>query len=125
MAIKISTPRTTTIKTPNGTGTLEWSPDFGARKSGEFNKGQDYIDDEVIAKCAPRIPLKTGALIRSGTRSGGEVSYTASYAGRQYRTSPSRGYDPNRGGQWFERMKAAERAAILRGASAVVGAKDG
>ena len=125
MAIRISTPPPTVIKSSNGTGTLEWAPDFGPRKSADFNKSQDYIDDEVITKCAPRIPYLTGALMRSGTASGGEVSYTVPYAGRQYATRPTRGYDANRGGQWFERMKAAERSQILKGAAAIAGAKDG
>ena len=65
------------------------------------------------------VPKRTGALEKSGTLGtvigSGEVKYIAPYARQQYyNTSQTRSYDPRRGGMWFERMKAANKAAILR-----------
>ena len=77
------------------------------------------IDSEVLRYCSPMIPLRTGTLEKSGTLGtvigSGEVKYIAPYARFQYfNTSQSREYDSRRGGMWFERMKVAHKAAILK-----------
>ena len=77
-----------------------------------------------LGRCSPRVPFDTGMLEKSGKLGtvigSGEVDYAAPYAAAQYyNTSESRSYDPNRGGQWFERMKASEKEEILEGAEKV------
>ena len=63
---------------------------------------------------------KSGIL---GTQIGsGEVNWIAPYAAAQYyNTADSRSYDAQRGGRWFERMKADHRDEILRGAKKLGG----
>ena len=82
---------------------------------------QKFVDSEVLRRCSPRVPLKTGMLEKSGKLGtvigSGEVEYIAPYARIQYYSiSESRPYDPNRGAKWFERMKVAEKKDILKGA---------
>ena len=60
---------------------------------------------------------KSGTVLGSGL-----VQYTAIYARWQYyRTSQTRPYDANRGGKWFERMKAAHKEDIMNGAKKILG----
>jgi hypothetical protein len=123
---RIETPRGTIIQTDAGTATLEWNPGFGPRASGRFNAAQEFIDSEVLRACSSRVPFQTGFLQKSGILGSeigsGELSYLAPYAGIQYyRTAPSRSYDANRGGMWFERAKAAEGRRILAGAARIAG----
>lgn len=103
----------------NGKARLVWNNGCAPRVNGMLSKKQEIIDSEVLRLCGPMVPKRTGALEKSGTLGtvigSGEVKYIAPYAERQYySTSQSRSYDPRRGGMWFERMKVAHRAAILR-----------
>lgn len=92
---------------------------------------QSYIDRQVLLRCEPYVPKRSGALIASGyssTRIGtGNIVYGAPYAAYQYYGKTSRGnaikYNgaPMRGSYWFERMKAVYGASILRGAAALAG----
>lgn len=92
---------------------------------------QRYIDREVLVRCEPFVPKKSGTLIASGyaaTQCGsGVVSYSAPYAAYQYygRTADGNAIKyngaPMRGSYWFERMKSVHGAAILRGAAALAG----
>lgn len=93
---------------------------------------QRVIDSEVLSRCEPYVPKKTGALIESGreaTRIGsGSVTYGAPYAAYQYYGRSAKGnplsYNgaPMRGSFWFERMKEAHSGEILRLAAAAAGA---
>lgn len=117
---EIKTPRGCIFKTKNGKAQLEWNKDFAGKKNESFSRKQKFVDSEVLRLCSPRVPLKTGMLEKSGklgTMVGsGEVDYVAPYAAAQYyATAESRPYDPNRGAKWFERMKAADKSAILEG----------
>lgn len=122
MALKpITTPRGSIIQNKHGKAELKWDPSFAARKNKAFNRMQKFVDSEVLRRCSPRVPLKTGMLEKSGKLGtvigSGEVEYIAPYARIQYySTSESRHYDPNRGAKWFERMKVAEKKDILKGA---------
>lgn len=103
----------------NGTVRLTWRPGAGARLNTLISEKQELIDSEVLRRCAPLVPKRTGTLERSGITGtvigSGLVQYTAPYAKRQYyNTAESREYDPRRGGRWFERMKATNKAALLR-----------
>ena len=120
MAFKpITNPRGSIIQGKNGKVQLVWSSSCASRMNKTLNAKQEIIDSEVLRRCAPMVPKRTGALEKSGTLGtvigSGEVKYIAPYARQQYyNTSQTRSYDPRRGGMWFERMKAANKAAILR-----------
>lgn len=120
MAFKpITNPRGSIIQGKNGKVQLVWSSSCASRMNKTLNSKQESIDSEVLRRCAPMVPKRTGALEKSGTLGtvigSGEVKYIAPYARPQYyNTSQTRSYDPRRGGMWFERMKAANKAAILR-----------
>lgn len=125
MSLKmIITPRDSIVTTKNGRAELTWNSDFAARRNAQFTKKQMFIDSEVLRRCSPRVPFKTGMLEKSGklgtSIGSGEVNYIAKYAAVQYyATSDTRPYDANRGAHWFERMKVAEKEDILRGADKI------
>lgn len=103
----------------NGRVTLAWNHGAGARINEALREKQRVIDSEALRLCAPLVPHRTGALERSGRLGtvigSGEVRYIAPYARAQYyNTAQTRAYDPRRGGMWFERMKAANRAPLER-----------
>lgn len=120
MAFKpINSPRGSIIQGKNGKVQLVWSSSCAPHLNKSLSSKQEIIDSEVLRRCAPMVPKRTGALEKSGTLGtvigSGEVKYIAPYARPQYyNTSQTRSYDPRRGGMWFERMKAANKAAILR-----------
>ena len=83
----------------------------------KVQKAQNVIDSEVLRRCDPLVPFKTGSLKRSGitgTKIGsGQVRYTSPYARYQYykgRVSVTRGR------KWFQRMKSEQGQAILNAA---------
>lgn len=122
----IKQPINATFSMAGNIGRLVWNPTFATIQNARFSAAQKYIDSEVLRLDDPLIPLQTGYLKKSGqlgTKVGsGEVKYIAPYAGYQYYSTPeTRGYDPQRGAKWFERMKAAHKEAILRGAQAYAG----
>ena len=125
MSLKmITTPRGSIVTTKNGKAELTWNSDFTARRNAQFTKKQMFIDSEVLRRCSPRVPIKTGMLEKSGKLGtdvgSGEVDYIAPYAAMQYyQTADTRPYDANRGAHWFERMKVAEKEDILRGADKI------
>lgn len=122
MALKqITTPRGSLFAAKSGKAELRWNPSFTAKRNASFDRKQMFVDSEVLRRCNPRVPLQTGMLKESGKLGtvigSGEVNYIAPYASHQYyNTSESRSYDANRGAKWFERMKVAEKSAILKGA---------
>lgn len=121
---KITTPRGSIISSENGTPELTWNPDFATKRNAQFSKKQMFVDSEVLRRCSPRVPFRTGMLEKSGILGtdvgSGEVNYIAPYAARQYyNTSDVRSYDANRGAHWFARMKVAEKDDILRGADKI------
>lgn len=128
--LTITTPRGTvfnvTTKSGKTKAVLEWNPGFGREYTGNFTRSQKFVDSEVLRFCSARVPFQTGMLQKSGilgTEVGsGEVRYIAPYSAFQYyKTAPTRSYDANRGGKWFERGKAVERERILQGAKRLAG----
>lgn len=98
---------------------LVWNNGTANRLNSVLKDRQKVIDSEVLRLCSPLIPFRTGTLERSGTTGtvigSGEVRYTAPYARKQYyNTAQTRSYDSRRGGKWFDRMKAANKAAIAK-----------
>ena len=67
MSLKmITTPRGSIVTTKNGKAELTWNSDFAARRNAQFTKKQMFIDSEVLRRCSPRVPIKTGMLEKSG-----------------------------------------------------------
>ena len=107
------------IKAPTSTPFLKWNASFASNRRKSFVKAQMIVDSEVLRLDAKLVPLCTGFLKKSGDLGtvigSGEVSYNAPYARHQYyETAETRIYDPRRGAKWFERMKVANKEAILR-----------
>lgn len=105
---------------------LEWNKNLGAQKTNDFTQAQKFVDSEVLRLDAPYMPIRTGTLIKSGQLGtvigSGEVDYVTPYAAAQYYgTAQSRDYDAQRGGEWFERMKADHKDEIIRGAKKIAG----
>jgi hypothetical protein len=123
--IEVQTPRGSVINVQTGSGTiraqLQWNSDFVSRRTEQFTKVQKYVDNECLRRCDKLIPFKTGMLKKSGILGtvvgSGKIRYIAPYAGHQYYNGRSNG---QRGRLWFERMKQAHKAEILRGAAQIL-----
>lgn len=63
---KITTPKGSIINSGNGKAELTWSPDFAAKRNAQFSRKQMFVDSEVLRRCSPRVPFKTGMLEKSG-----------------------------------------------------------
>jgi hypothetical protein len=118
--MEISVPQGT-LTSADGKVKLEWNDNFAPSINSCFEKAQKFVDSEVLRLDEPLMPLRTGFLIKSGQLGtiigSGEVDYLAPYSAFQYYgTSLTRPYDSQRGGKWFERMKAANKETILGGA---------
>lgn len=118
---KISTPKGTVISVDGAQAKLTWNPGFSDKWNGQYSQAQSFVDKQVLRLSDPYIPFQTGMLKQSGTLGteigSGEVSWIAPYAQKQYYdTADYRDYDPQRGGHWFERMKADHGPAIIAGA---------
>ena len=120
MAFKeITTPADSIIEGPNGQARLVWNESYAPRMNKLLSEKQKIIDSEVLRLCSSMVPLRTGTLEKSGILGtvigSGEDKYIAPYARHQYySTARSRSYDSRRGGMWFERMKTANKSAILK-----------
>ena len=124
MAVNISTPRGTIISDGKNKCEFTWNSSFGSQRTQDFNKRQAFIDSEVLRYCSAMVPFRTGALEKSGILGtvigSGVIQYLSPYARRQYYdTADSRPYDGQRGAHWFERMKAAHKDQILKGAQKI------
>ena len=78
---------------------------------------QKYVDSEILRKCDPYIPFKTGMLRDSGilgTKVGsGRIRWLAPYARKQYYKGLSTG---KRGRYWVKRAMTAHGESIILGA---------
>lgn len=83
----------------------------------KLDRAQKVIDSEVLRRCDPLVPFKTGVLKGSGiygTKIGsGVIRYTAPYAKRQYYWGRPAKYG-QRGRKWFGRMKFMYRHEIKK-----------
>jgi hypothetical protein len=114
----INTPRGSiyTMRNKGGTTTarLSWTPGYGALKSKQFTKAQEFVDSECLRKMNPLTPRRTGFMIKSATLGtvigSGRIEYLAPYARRQY-------YEHKSKKKWFETMKQAHGESIRKGAA--------
>jgi hypothetical protein len=151
--MKISQPPNKSINTPNGYLDLRWASNFSNLKTEQFVKAQKFVDRECIERMIPYTPMKNGILFKSpmlNTEIGsGKIKQYTPYARYLYygklMVSPSTGSSyaksgeskvltdrdlnynttrhPKAGKMWFERMKADNKKAILKGASKIAGGK--
>lgn len=126
----VSTPRgeivTVTTKSGKVTAKLTWSADFGSKKTNDFSRAQKFLDSEILRTTTPFVPIRSGALRKSGQLGtvigSGEVIWNAPYARKQYySTATSRVYDAQCGAKWFERSKIQNKSAWIRGVKKIAG----
>lgn len=112
---------------PTDKAELAWHADFYPKWTGRFFNAQLFVDSEILRLSEPYTPLRTGELIKSGTRGTkigtGLVQWTAIYARRNYYSPRAVGSQtgPLRGPFWFQRMKATYGKSILKGARKLAG----
>ena len=99
-------------------GSITWRSSFGRQWNSSMIEAQKKVDSEVLRLTTPYVPFDSGELIRSGIRNtvigSGRVVYKTPYARKLYysTTFNFRGA-PQRGAQWFERMKRRHKQYIL------------
>lgn len=121
--IKIETPRGCIVKNDKNKAELQWNDAFAKNRTQGFDRVQVFIDNEVLRKCDPYVPMDTGTLKKSGILGtvvgSGEVIYIAPYARIQYYNNKGTGNNNKsglRGPYWFERMKADHKNQIFEDA---------
>lgn len=97
-----------------------------ARMEGRVKLAQQWLDNEVLKSTEPYVPMRIGTLARSGPGStnpgSGEITYDTPYAKRMYYGNYhfSKTAHPQATGQWFEKSKAVNRDAWLRGVERII-----
>jgi hypothetical protein len=126
----IETPRGKVFLTRSGTkAKLEWNTNFQPKHQVRFTQAQKFVDNEVLRRSEPYIPLLTGMLIKSGilgtVPGSGVVSWIAVYARKNYYSTrkPGSQTGPLRGPHWFERMKQVDGRDIVTGARRIAGGR--
>ena len=73
------------------------------------------LASEVLRRCTPYVPRRTGYLASSGAVVGSNVVYSAPHAKAQYYAKRKTGGAGGSltGPHWFERMLAAEKSALV------------
>ena len=101
---------------------VEVKGDFGKKRlEGNFEKAQQWLDNEVIKDTDKYVPMKQGILkssvIRSTVIGSGEVIYSTPYARRLY-YGVSFNFDkrkhPQAQAYWFEASKAVNKNKWIR-----------
>ncbi|MEE7581836.1 MAG: capsid protein, partial [Oscillospiraceae bacterium] len=64
--IKIETPRGCIVKNDKNKAELQWNDAFAKNRTQGFDRVQVFIDNEVLRKCDPYVPMDTGMLKKSG-----------------------------------------------------------
>lgn len=125
--IKIETPRGCIVKNDKNKAELQWNDAFAKNRTQGFNRVQVFIDNEVLRKCDPYVPMDTGTLKKSGILGtvvgSGEVIYIAPYGRYQYYNNKGTGNNNKsglRGPYWFECMKADHKKEIFEGTKKIV-----
>lgn len=112
-------------KFTSGRVSVQFNANFSKRRTEQFEKAQQIIDQDVLRFCQPLIPFDKGILALSGRLNtdigSGEVTYATPYAARMY-YNPQYDFQggPHRGAFWFERMKARSLDRIRENASEVL-----
>lgn len=93
----------------------------------KYQQAQKFLDNEVVKDCTPYVPMRTGALMRSGingTKPGsGKVIYNAPYSKKMYyglHYNFSKDLHPQASAQWFEKAKAVELKSWMSGVDKII-----
>lgn len=98
---------------------LNWNIQKLSQRKKDLEDAQKELDSEAIRLMDPKVPMDSGTLKKSGIINtvvgSGEIIYSTPYARTQYEATRKVGSPtgPDRGPQWFERMKA-EHGKYLR-----------
>ena len=122
---QIHSPRNSTHSAGVVTATVEWNPGFAQAWAARYDRGQKMLDQEILRLTEPYVPFDTGMLAHSPLLAShigaGLLVWNTPYAADQYyNPALTRPYDPRRGGQWFERMKADNLNHLVRFAEGAV-----
>lgn len=119
---QIKTPRGSVIVNTKGTrAEIVWNPGFAPKWNKNYVSAQQFVDSEVLRRCAPYMPLRTGMMIQSGTLGtvvgSGVVQWIAPYTRGQY-YRPAKRYAGGasmrkRGPRWFVRMMSDQGSALI------------
>lgn len=99
---------------------------LGERGLGKGGTVQKLIDAEIIRRCDPKVPFRTGALKDSAQTStaigSGVIVYNTPYARRMF-YNPQYHFNgaPERGAFWAQRMWAEDGDDIVRMAAEAAG----
>lgn len=141
-----ATPRgqVTTIESKGGkvTSKLEWNDNI-QRFNRQYSKAQAWLDNTVLKDSTPYVPMRTGALYKTGvlgtTPGEGVVQWIAPYSrmiyygkvmagpkyGPKYATDKnlniSQSEHPDAQPFWFEGAKAQNKATWIRGVQRIAG----
>lgn len=106
---------------------MEWDPGFQPRWQNNYSLAQKFVDNAVLAGCAPYVPLRTGMLVMTGILGtdvgSGTVSWIAPYARRNYysKRAPGSMTGALRGPFWFARWKPIGAPGVIAGARKLAG----
>lgn len=109
-----------------------WAKGFLAKKEKQFEKAQEFIDEQCVEKMTEFVPVAlpiyegAGALRDSvEIAEPGKIIYTANYAEHQYYDELHHEHtgNPNAKRLWFEVMKDKYLEEIREGAGKIVGGK--
>ncbi len=97
-----------------------------SRFNSRYQQAQTYLDNEVLKDCTPYVPMRTGALVRSGMDAtvlgSGRVVWNTPYASRCYynQMNFSKDKHPLACSHWFEVAKASNKGKWIEGVKKVV-----
>ena len=97
-----------------------------SRFNSRYQQAQTYLDNEVLKDCTPYVPMRTGALVRSGMDAtvlgSGKVIWNTPYASRCYYGTMNFRKDkhPLACSHWFEVAKANNKGKWIEGVRKVV-----
>ena len=127
--IIVETPRGRIIEVKHANGSvraeLKWNHGMGDEYAGRFRRAQRFMDSECLRLMDPYVPMRTGALVKSGTLGtvigSGKIQYIVPYARRQYYENKGGSPGHPKGGRlWCERMKADHMETLRREVGKIV-----
>lgn len=125
----VETPRGRIIEVRHANGSvtaeLKWNPGMGDEYAGRFRRAQRFMDSECLRLMDPYVPMRTGALVKSGTLGtvigSGKIQYIVPYARRQYYENKGGSPGHPKGGRlWCERMKVDHMETLRREVGKIV-----
>lgn len=120
------------VKTKNGTVTsrIVWHTSCATRMNASASRAQRFLDNEILRRCEPYVPMDSGMLKRSGILGtiigSGRITYIAPYARLQYYKGRKPGLATTgglRGRYWFDRMWSDHERGIVASTAKLMGGR--